>query len=133
MTTKILTAAIATLGIIAIGFWLVAQGFLGHPTITIVNDSPSALSDIVIRGEGWSRELSDISPGASAAVVVKPNGESGLEIAFSADGKRFTKNDLAYIERNGGYCVAITICDDMEITSETKLTCFSWRRCLPFD
>ncbi len=133
MTTKILITTIATLGIIAIALWLAICGFLGHPTITVINDSPLALSDIVIRGQGWSHDLPDINPGASAAVIVKPSGECGLEIAFSADGNRFTKSDLAYIERNGGYCVTITVSDDMEITSETKLTCFSWRRCLPFD
>ena len=54
-------------------------------------------------------------------VTVHPTGESGLEIQFDTPGGRVVKNDLAYIEANGGYKVTIRINEKFEVDSKLEL------------
>ena len=127
MNAKVLIVAIVALGVIAFG-WVAYRGFSGPPVITIVNDSTVLLSDIRIRGDGWSHDFPGVDPGAIVDAIATPRGESGVEITFIAGGERIARDDLAYIEREGGYCVTITVSEGMEISVQTEIHCFSWRR-----
>jgi len=106
----------------------VYRAYFGSPVITIINQSPHRVHDIVLRGNSFVKAVGPIPAGATQAIVVDPPGESGLMIEFVANGHRITKDDLAYIESSGGYCVSLLIDDQLEIRPIDSGFCFAIRR-----
>lgn len=82
----------------------------------------------MLRGNSFVKAVGPIRAGATQAIVVDPWGESGLMIEFVANGQRITKDDLAYIEGSGGYCVTLLIDDQLKIRPIDSGFCFAIRR-----
>src|SRR5215470_629064 len=99
-------------------------GYFGPPVITIVNDSAGEVAGVVLRGDDFVEAVGSIRPGRSKGVGVRPLGESGLEIVFSAQGKEVKQDDLAYIEAGGGYCVTLTIDAQLKVRNTDDSSCF---------
>lgn len=108
---------------------------LGAPVITLRNDSNKELKSIAITGHGFAYRLESLKPNAEIALVVHPQGESGLQIEFTVDGHAKKKDDLAYLEASGGYCVAVRISETLDITSDIgalPIFCPRFERLIPF-
>jgi hypothetical protein len=69
-----------------------------------------------------------VPTGGTQTVVVHPAGESGLRMEFLANVQRLAKDDLAYIEGSGGYCLTLIINDRLEIRPVDSGFCFAIRR-----
>jgi len=104
------------------------RNYQGLPLITVVNNSANEMRNVVLSGPGWSSSIPVLEPAQSTTVFVQPKGESGLKISFQTSTESVEKDDLAYIETRGGYCVTLTIAPDLTITSEGGQPCFSLRR-----
>ena len=94
--------------------------FLGAPVVTIINDSNKELKAIVLTGNGFSNSIAFLAANESIQVVVHPRGDSGLGIQFLSNDSTYSKNDLAYIQDSGGYCVKIRVDEDLNISSDIR-------------
>jgi hypothetical protein len=103
-------------------------GYVGAPVVTIVNASAGAVTAVVLRGRDFVESVGSLGPGRMTGVVVRPLGESGLELLFSAQGREFAQKVDAYIEAGGGYCVTLTIDAELMVSSTGAAVCFSLRR-----
>ena len=112
---------IVVISIIAFKGYRLYSEYSKPPQITIINDSNSDLTNITLCGVGFNKKIGDIFTGKSLKVEVKPRSESSLEISFTANSKKYTKDDLAYIEPRGGYIVKLTIDETFNIKSENGL------------
>jgi hypothetical protein len=106
--------------------WLynrVMQNYESPPEITIINTSDTDLHDVVVRGSGFRETIGMLPAGAELSFEVKPAGESGLAIEFTANDRQYADDDLAYIESKGGYWAEIIITDNfaVEVDSGFKL------------
>ncbi len=105
--------------------WAIAMaGCSPAPVITITNQAPVALTNVVVSGSGFSHRVENIAVGAEGVVTVSPRGESGLRVTFDAGNKHIDVGDLAYIEDSGGYRVAVTVASDLGVSAQSDLKGF---------
>jgi len=105
------------------------RAYFGPPVITIINDSPYEVSEVVLQGDPFVKIVGRIPIGARKTIVVHPLGESGLKMQFVANGRRVAKDDLVYIESSGGYCVTLRVDEQLEIRPVADgLFCFAVQR-----
>ena len=91
------------------------------PVVTITNRSTNALANVVLSGTGFSNRIDSIAAGAETRITVHPRGESGIRIAFDADGQHVDSGDQGYFEAGGGYRVAITVAPDLKVSVSSDL------------
>jgi hypothetical protein len=113
-------------------FVLLEVLFFGAPVIILKNDSGKRMSNILLSGSGFSQTVASLEPHSTTSVVVYPQGESGLKIEFAIEERSHMKDDLAYLERFGGYCVTVRVPADLAITSDIHLFCLKVRRLFPW-
>ncbi len=118
---SIASQAAAFLRAVALSCAATLAGCSPAPVVTIANQAPVGLANVVVSGTGFSRSVGNIAPGAQAVVAVSPRGESGLRIAFDAAGRHIESGDLAYLENNGGYRVAVTVAPDLRVAAHTEI------------
>jgi len=105
----LLVFGIAALGLVA---------FFGHssdPIITIENESDNTLTKIILSGSGFSQQVGDLPPGEKREVIVRPNGESGLNLAFQVNDRSYENNNLGYLEAEGGYRMKLIVDPNLKI------------------
>lgn len=98
-----------------------ACGARNPPQITVVNNSTSAVTDVILRGNGFSQIIEKIEPNSSKTVTVVPKGESSVSMEAVTPLKYVTAKDVGYIDRDGGYKVQITITKDGNIETSVHL------------
>jgi len=91
------------------------------PVVTITNRSTNALANVVVSGSGFSNRVTTIAAGGESSLTVRPTGESGLRIAFDAGNQHIDVDDLAYIERRGGYRVTVTVQPDLKVVASERV------------
>lgn len=82
--------------------------------LTVINKSPATLTNVVASGSGFSHSLNPLAPGAQQQITITPRGESGLKLAFDADGKHFAPQEQGYFEKS--YKVSATVAPDFSVT-----------------
>ncbi len=87
--------------------------------LTVFNESSSTLTNVVASGSVFSQSLSPLAPGAQQQVAITPGGESGLKLAFDADGQHFAPPEQGYFEN--GYSVSAIIAPDYTATVDATL------------
>ena len=127
---KIIHVFVTSILLALVTSWILYRGFFGAPQITVRNRTSSELTDIVLSDRKLSHRFPNIGPHQSVALLVHPKGEAGLKIFFRTPDREVFKDDLAYVEERGGYCVTVTINEDLSITSQDTGYCFSLRRVL---
>ena len=105
---------------------LVAMAVIGcgaksPPQITVVNNSPSAVTDVLLYGNGFKQIINRIESGESKTVTVIPKGESSVTMEAVTPIKYITAKDVGYFERDGGYKVQITITPDLNVETKVDL------------
>lgn len=89
--------------------------------IKLINSSTNVLNNVMFEGQGFDVEFSELKPASFLSFHVHPKGESGAKLTFAADGKKYERNDVGYMEPSFGYYLTITIQPDLETKTETKL------------
>lgn len=91
---------LAVVLVVAIGaaHWL---GVFSSPTVTVRNESPAAVTGVVISGTGFSEPAGTINAGGEKTVSVHPNGKSGIRITFTAGQNHFDSGEQEYIAGSG--------------------------------
>jgi len=102
-------------------FWSYHQ----PPQVTIINNSSFELKQVLLSGNNWKKSLQPLAPNDTRKVKINLTGESGLKISFRSGENYYEKDDLAYIESKGGYCVVITIDSQLNISSTGGVGCTS--------
>ena len=86
------------------------------------NHSGVTITDVVISGTGFSEKLGDIGPGHHANAAVRPTADSGLRVAFDANGKRHSPPEDGYLEASPHYRVTATVAPDFTVKVESRTT-----------
>ena len=100
---------------------VVGCGASKPPQITVVNNSTSVLSEILLSGIGFKQMIDKIEPNQSKTVTVVPDGESSVTLEAVTPVKHITAKDLGYFERRGGYVIQITITSNYNIETRVDL------------
>jgi hypothetical protein len=98
------------------------RAYFGPPVITIINDSPHDVAEVVLRGNPFVTVIGRIPTGGTQTVVVHPLGESGLKMQLVANGCQIAKDNLGHIESFGGYCVTLRIDEQLEFV-QLRMEC----------
>jgi hypothetical protein len=125
---KILTITVGVL-LTGVALMLLWRGYFGPPVITVVNDSGSRITSLVLEGNGFSVVLPDMAPGRSETAIVHPSGESGLKVSLQLEERIVSKDDLTYIEPAGGYTAIVTVHKGGQIDCLSGFG-FSWSRAI---
>jgi hypothetical protein len=89
--------------------------------VTIRNESPDTLRSVVLSGKGFADTVAAVAPGELAALRVRPRGESGIGVAFSANERRISAPEEGYFESSGGYVVALTVDSSLVVGVQVTL------------
>lgn len=92
-----------------------------HPQVTVRNQSGVTITNVVISGAGFSEKLGDIVAGGSAKAAVRPTSDSGLRVAFDANGKRLHPPEDGYLEASPHYRVTATVAPDFSVKVESSI------------
>lgn len=92
------------------------------PQITVVNNSPTPLTDILLYGNGFKQIINRIEPNESKTVTVVPAGESSVTMEAVTPPKYLTAKDVGYIEPGGGFEIKITVTPDYNIETTVDLS-----------
>ena len=90
-------------------------------SVTILNESPHTLRTVVLSGRGFADTLTGLPPGEMAAVRVRPRGESGIGVAFTAADRHVSVPEQGYFEGGGGYVVVIKVDSMLRVRSQVTL------------
>jgi hypothetical protein len=96
-------------------------GARNPPQITVINNSTSAVTDVLLYGNGFKQIINRIEPNDSKTVTVLPKGESSVTMEAATPVKYLTAKDVGYFEREGGYKILITITPDLNIETKVDL------------
>lgn len=80
-----------------------------RPEVTGGNNSGVVITDVVISGSGFTQKLGDIRCGGSAKAAVRPTADSGLRLAFGANGSRHTPPQDGHLEASPHYRVTASV------------------------
>jgi hypothetical protein len=89
-----------------------------HPTLTVRNDSPAELRNVVARGTGFSQPVGNLASGEQRKMEVMPTGETGLQLDFEANGHHYTSPEDGYFEASSHYKVQATVQPDFTVKVE---------------
>lgn len=92
-----------------------------HPQVTVHNNSGVTITNVVISGSGFSEKVRDIVPGGSERAAVRPTADSGLRLAFDANGTRYNPPEDGYFEASTHYRVTATVAADFSVKVESSI------------
>jgi hypothetical protein len=93
----------------------------GGALVTILNESPDTLRNVVPTGTGFADTLQELSPRQLAAVRVRPRGESGIGVAFTSGERRVSVPEQEYFEGAGGYVVLVKVDSTLRVSTQVTL------------
>lgn len=109
------------LSIVLVSVPALVVGCSQAPQLTIINRSTIELTNVVASGAGFTQAVGSIPAGGQRSILVSPRSESGLQLAFDANGKHFSSAPQGYFENNSNYKITATVSPDFTVTVDTKL------------
>ena len=100
----------------AIAALLLAAGCSRAPVITIKNQSPLTVSNIVVSGSGFTNLISSIPAGSEHRLTVRPTSDSGVRLVFDAGTQHIDSGNQGYFEARGGYRVFAIIGTNLSVS-----------------
>jgi hypothetical protein len=88
--------------------------------IKLINSSTNVLNNVMLEGQGFDVEFSELKPASFLSFHVHPKGESGAKLTFTADSKKYENDDVGYMEPSFGYYLTITIQSNLETKTEVE-------------
>ncbi len=110
--------------LLALGLVAALCGCNPAPRITVKNDSPHTLSNLVVSGAGFSERLPTLEPNGQHHWTVTPSGESGLGLRFDAAQRTVDSGKQGYFEPKGRYRVEAVIHNDLNVSVTAKTSWF---------
>ena len=104
---------LAGAALLAAGAWLF--GVWNAPVARVQNRSAAELRNVELSGRGFTERIATLVPGASADVTLHPRGESSVDIAFEAAGRKVEAKGDTYIESAGAYRLLVDIAPDFSV------------------
>ena len=98
----------------------VLTGCARQPQLTVVNQSSTPLTNLVVSGSGFSASVGTLAPGAQTRIGVSPSGESSLRFEFDAGGKHHSSAPDCYFENSSLYRVTATIGPDFSVKVDVR-------------
>ena len=89
--------------------------------ITVLNQSPDTIHTVVLSGRGFSDTIPELAPAGSGALRVRPRGESGLKVEFTAANRRILVPEQGYFESCCGYVVLVAVDSALAVRVHTTL------------
>lgn len=112
------------LSLLALGLAAALSSCSLAPRITVQNDSPHTLSNLVVSGTGFSERLPILEPGAQHRWTVTPGSESSLGLRFDAAQRTVDSGKQGYFEPKGRYRIEAVVHPDLNISVTTKTSWF---------
>lgn len=127
-TERICSIAVKTiLGLC--GILALVRFLIGPPVVTVINATPHTLTKLKALGHGFSKTVPDLEPSERYHFIAIPDGESGIDLEFAANGATRLATGGGYFESGGGHCVVVTVDKTLNVTVSTSgPLCLSWRR-----
>ena len=94
----------------------------GHPSVRIRNDSDITIRNVTLTGRGFERHVPRLAAGETWDVTVDPQGESGVAVAFDANGRHIAVPEQGYFEDDSAYSVEISISRTLAVNVRTDIT-----------
>lgn len=69
--------------------------------LTVQNQSPLTLSNIVVSGSGFSERISSISPGGDHRLYIRPQGRSTVRLVYDTGTQHLDSGPQAYFDTDG--------------------------------
>jgi hypothetical protein len=110
--------------LITLGLATALCGCNPAPRITVQNDSPHTLSNLVVSGAGFSERLPTLDPGAQHRWTVTPGGESSLGLRFDAAQRTVDSGKQGYFEPKGRYQIEAVVHPDLNVSVTSKTSWF---------
>lgn len=104
--------------------WLGVVGCSRAPVVLVRNQSSQVLSNVVVSGAGFSERLGILPPGGEQTLRVRPQGDSGLRLAFEAGGRLVDSGGQGYFEAGGGYRVTVIVGTNLAVSVTEELRKF---------
>jgi hypothetical protein len=101
---------------------LVAVTGCSRAPVTITNQSPFILSNVVVSGSGFSEHIATIEAGEDCRLSVRPRGESGLRLVFEVGTQRVDSGEQGYFEGGGNYRVKATVDTNLSVSISSDST-----------
>ena len=98
-----------------------AAGCSRAPVITIRNQSPLTISNVVVSGSGFTNRITSIPAGAEHRLTVRPSGESGVRLVFDAGARHIDSGSQGFFEAGGGYRMTATTGTNLSVSVSEKL------------
>lgn len=92
-----------------------------NPRVTVVNESSSPLTNLVVSGSGFSEPIGSLAPGEQKTVTVAPKSETGLSLTFEAAGTTHAPPADGYFEASGLYRVKARVKPDFAVKVESDI------------
>jgi hypothetical protein len=89
--------------------------------VTVANDSPDTLWNVVVSGRGFADTLARLLPNESGSIRARPGGESGIGVAFTAKNRRIAVPEQGYFEPAGGYIVEVRVDSTLGVRVQSGL------------
>lgn len=96
-------------------------GCARQPQLTVINQSSTPLTNLVVSGAGFSVNFGTLAPGEQTRVGVSPLGESSLRLKFDAGGRRYSVAPNCYFENSPLYRVTATIGPDFTVKVDVRI------------
>jgi hypothetical protein len=89
--------------------------------LIVINQSNLPLTEVLVSGSGFSEPVGAIAPHAERRLLIRPRGESELQIRFNANGKSVSFGPEGYFEGTGGYVVTATVSPELTVSVKSEL------------
>lgn len=66
--------------------------------LTVQNQSPLTLSNVVVSGSGFSERISSITSGEERRLSIRPQGKSTVRLAYDAGAQHFDSGPQSYFD-----------------------------------
>lgn len=84
--------------------------------LTIQNESPLTLSNVVASGSGFSERIASISPGGESRLHIRPEGKFTVRLMYDAGTRRLDSGPQAYFDSAGVFRVMTTVKRNLSVT-----------------
>jgi hypothetical protein len=89
--------------------------------LVVINQSNLALTEVLVSGSGFSEQVGTIAPHGERRLLIRPSGESELQIRFNANGKSVSFGPDGYFEGTGGYVVTAIVSPELAVSVKSEL------------
>jgi hypothetical protein len=107
--------------LLTIAALVLAAGCSQAPVITIKNQSPLTISNIVLSGSGFTNHIAAIPAGSEHRLTVRPTGDSGIRLVFDAGTQHIDSGSQGYFEARGGYRITATVGTNLSVSVSEAL------------